>query len=343
MSHRLPHPWVVAWHFVAATTLVVQTAPAQQPGDAGRDWAQFPAIEVARASGDIYALGDIHGDYQRMIRLLAAAGIVNAVPARPEDVQWAAAMSVLVCTGDMIDKGEHSLEVISALRALRRRAALAGGRVILTMGNHEAEFLADPMNEKSAIFRGELQAQGLDPIAVARGSDRLGVGQFLRSLPFAARVDDWFFAHAGNTNGMTLEQLRKALEDGVRTGGYGAPILKLDDSLLEARLHKHPWWEQPQDDDGAGEARLRRYVHALGASHLVIGHQPESVEFADGDHRKKGEMYQKFDGLVFLIDVGMSHAVDDSKGFLLRIHGRDPLRATVIDHEGGHARLWTEN
>ena len=55
--------------------------------------------------------------------------------------------------------------------------------------------------------------------------------------------------------------------------------------------------------------------------HLVVGHQPEKVEFDDGTKRRKGEAFQKFDGLVFLIDVGMSRAIDDSRGALLHSKG----------------------
>jgi hypothetical protein len=278
-----------------------------------------------------------------MAVLLAAAGVITKVPDSPEKITWRAGDAVLVCTGDLLDKGNRALDVLAALRSLQRDATRAGGRVVITMGNHEAEFLAQPENKKGAEFRQELQERGLDQDAVARGADPEGIGAFLRALPFAARVNDWFFAHAGNTKGLTLEELRASLETGVDRDGFAAPILMDEDSLLEARLKKHPWWEKPNDANGAGEERLRRYVRSVGASHLVIGHQPEGVEFAGGDHREKGKMFSGFDGLVFLIDVGMSRAIDDSKGALLRIHGRNPLRATEVDHKGGTLRLWTEH
>src|SRR5262249_12257142 len=152
---------------------------------------------------------------------------------------------------------------------------------------------------------------------VAAGRDSLGVGKYLRSLPLAARINDWFFAHAGDTGGRSLKGLRSALEDEVSSEGYDAEILLGKHGLLEARLHKNPWWQKEGDAPGKGEARLRRYVEALGVKHLVIGHQPGNVRFADGSRRKKGTAVQKFDGLIFLIDVGMSEAIDYSRGALL--------------------------
>jgi hypothetical protein len=65
---------------------------------------------------------------------------------------------VLVVTGDLIDKWSGSLEVIALLRRLQSDAADQGGRVIITMGNHEAEFLANPLGKKTKEFRSELTA-----------------------------------------------------------------------------------------------------------------------------------------------------------------------------------------
>jgi hypothetical protein len=99
---------------------------------------------------------------------------------------------------------------------------------------------------------------------------------------------------------------------------------------LEACLHNRPWWEKEGESPEKSRSRLAHYVKALGVRHLVIGHQPGKVAFADGTTRKKGEMCQKFDRLIFLIDVGMSEAIDDSHGALLRVRGKEAARATAI-------------
>ena len=58
----------------------------------------------------------------------------------------------------------------------------------------------------------------------------------------------------------------------------------------------------------------------LGVHHLVFGHQPGKIKFADGTDRPAGAMYQKFDGLIFLIDTGMSRGVNSGRGAASKNH-----------------------
>jgi hypothetical protein len=308
------------------------------PSPAPRDWKANPAIVEIDTTEAVYALGDVHGDYDRMVNLLVATSILKKEPSKPSKARWAAGKAVLVCTGDLIDKWNQSVQVIDAIRALQADAARAGGRVVVLMGNHEAEFLADAgAGKKFADFVKELKLRKFKPRVVAAGQDEQGVGAFLRNLPLAARVNDWFFAHAGNTQGRTLLQLAVYLRAGIDRQGYRAPALRADDSLLEARLHPAPWWERPKEAKDAGLERLAGYAKALGVKHLAIGHQPSKVRFADGSTRKAGEMYAYGDGLLFLIDVGMSRGVGDSRGALLRIRGE---QATALFPDGTKKALW---
>jgi hypothetical protein len=50
--------------------------------------------------------------------------------------------------------------MIALVRALQASAAAKGGLVIVTMGNHEAEFLADPHGKSTAEFGAELVKAG---------------------------------------------------------------------------------------------------------------------------------------------------------------------------------------
>jgi len=104
---------------------------------------------------------------------------------------------------------------------------------------------------------------------------------------------------------------------------------------------KPPWWEKPGDKPGDSVDRLRGYADALGVKHIVFGHQLGTYEFNGGSTRKKGTMFSNFNGLVMLIDVGMSQGIDYSKGALLRIErveGRE--KATALFPDGSQRRLW---
>jgi hypothetical protein len=251
--------------------------------DAGfRDWASFPAIVELDTTGDVFIVGDAHADPLRLEGVLVGAGLIASAPATPAQVQWSGGTATVVFTGDLIDKWTDSLGALTLVRTLQSQAHAAGGHVIVLLGNHEAEFLADPTGSKTAEFAGELTASGLAPADVAAGRNALG--QELRNRPFAARVNDFFISHAGNTGGRSLAQLDAALRLGLDTQGFASPILMDPDSLLEARLSP-PWFEAA----GIVPATL---VGALGSgiAHIVEGHQPGSYTFKDGTSRPSGKL-----------------------------------------------------
>ncbi len=84
------------------------------------------------APGRIVAVGDLHGDYDAWIAIARDAGLVDARN------RWAGGRTVLVQTGDIVDRGPDSLKIIRHLRKLDKEAAAAGGKVIVLLGNHEA-------------------------------------------------------------------------------------------------------------------------------------------------------------------------------------------------------------
>lgn len=118
-------------------------------GQVSRDWKTYPAILKLTTMEDIYAIGDAHGDPNRLANVLLSAGLISALPETPDQVKWKGGKATLVVTGDMIDKWTESIAVIALLRALQSDAVKHGGQVIITMGNHEAEFLAAPTGKKN--------------------------------------------------------------------------------------------------------------------------------------------------------------------------------------------------
>ena len=80
----------------------------------------------------IVAVGDLHGDFSAWIDIARDAKLVD--PAN----HWIGGKTVLVQTGDMVDRGADSLKIIRHLQQLDGEAKRAGGRVIVLMGNHEA-------------------------------------------------------------------------------------------------------------------------------------------------------------------------------------------------------------
>lgn len=264
-----------------------------------------------------------------MVRVLRAGGVISDGP----PYTWTGGARILIVTGDVIDKGDKALVAIDILSALEPQAEAAGGHLVVTLGNHEAEFMADPMSDKTSDFQAELQDSGLDPAAVAAGASPYGA--WLRTRPLAALVDGWFFSHGGSTGGRTAAGMGATFQSKFDSNAWSDPFLIDDSSVLEAQ----EWWASGP----SGTQIIDHNLVALPAAHLVFGHDPGKVSFSDDPEgtRKEGEMVMRYEGRLFMIDTGMSDAVGYSQGALLRIRRGSPTTATAVHADGSTKLLWS--
>jgi len=336
-----------------------------------RDWTLYPAVvEVNNPPGDIFAVSDLHGHVIGLTRVLIGAGLLKYDPSVKENGGWVwiGGNAVLVVVGDSIDKKyppnpNGSLGVIGHLRGLQALAAREGGQVIVTMGNHEAEFLSkkDKFKDKTASFRNELTAASrtnpdLNPDRVANCQGDLG--QWLCQLPVAARVGEWFFAHAGYTNNRNISTINSEIANDFNVNGFKAEQLVGDQSILEAGLDENgpnnKAWVFVGQPGTSPENLLKEYTQTLGVRHIVQGHKPGKVDFKNGLKREKGEMFTAY-GLLFLIDGDMNtvdkadSGDDDIYGAALRIRRTSntaapchviTTQATAIKKGGSEKELW---
>jgi Calcineurin-like phosphoesterase len=306
-------------------------SPVQSASPPTRDWTRYPAVvEIDKPPGYIFAVSDLHGHIFGLSRILIAAGLMEFQGPHSAVWGWKGGNAVLVVVGDLIDSRFQpggSLGIIKKLRELQALAARDGGQVIVTMGNHEAEFLANWNNDHAEKFRAELTAAGLNPQSVANCQGDLG--QWLCHLPLAARVGEWFFAHAGYTKGRTISQLNSDIArsfNDERENGFKAREITKKHSILNADLDNdgpggRPWFKDG-NRDAIPEEVLRRYTAALGVRHIVQGHKPGNVDFKNGLERSRGELFHAY-GLLFLIDGDMNthpdSGDDNNYGAALRI------------------------
>ncbi|HSD90599.1 MAG TPA: metallophosphoesterase [Kofleriaceae bacterium] len=287
-----------------------------------RDWTANPAL-VSLPSSTVYAVSDIHGGYTRLTALLSRHGLIAAPPSSPEHAQWTGGDVVLVIAGDMLDKGPDGLDVIDLLRALQTSAPATGGQVVVLLGNHEAEFFADPTNSKAEDSNGidtQLDNDHIDLVTFASGIDPRGL--WLRQQAFGARIGAWFFSHAGNTKGRTFDALEAALRTAFDSSDFKGDELIGSDSLLEAR----DWY-------GSASA-VAADARAMGVEHFVFGHDPGALG-------ARGAIATAQSGALVRIDCGMSPDVNDSAGTLLRIrHDGGSEVAEQLDPVGGVREIW---
>lgn len=171
----------------------------KQRPDAGAA-GSFPP---ARGKGLLYAVGDVHGRHDLLLRLVER--ILN-------DAADIGATPVLIFLGDYIDRGEGVRETVDFLSEL---AGWPDAQSVFLMGNHEQmllRFLREPATGRQWLRFGGLQtlmSYGIASAANMRGAEGAAlVGQelaealgphlgFIERLRLSHRSGNLLFVHAG--------------------------------------------------------------------------------------------------------------------------------------------------
>lgn len=165
----------------------------------------------------VYAIGDIHGRYDLLTRLLAQIDADNAARGF--------AQTQLIFLGDLVDRGPDSASVIETAMALR-----ASGRAVrFLMGNHEEVFRDVCRNRDPKTLRFFLKIGGdatLQSYPITRAEyidlDLEQLAERLETLVPKAHLDfiesfeslivigDYAFAHAGIRPGVALDEQKRS-------------------------------------------------------------------------------------------------------------------------------------
>ncbi len=209
------------------------------PNRRGRRWPACVAVASAALGGTgaaladvdpqtawqgverVIAFADVHGAYPELTALLQQAGVVDA------GLRWTAGRAHVVSLGDLLDRGDDSRKVMDLLMRLQQEAAAAGGRLHVTLGNHEAmnilgdlryvtagefasyvadepaglrearraEWLARSGPESGAAFDQRFPPGYFGQRAVLAPGGRYG--RWLLSQPVAIVINDTLFMHGG--------------------------------------------------------------------------------------------------------------------------------------------------
>ena len=76
-------------------------------------------------------VGDIHGDYTALTKILRKAELIDLKG------QWVGNETILVQTGDIVDRGKDTIACYRFMQGLRGDAEKKGGTVVSLLGNHE--------------------------------------------------------------------------------------------------------------------------------------------------------------------------------------------------------------
>lgn len=149
------------------------------------DAASAAAAAPPRAPRRLVAVPDLHGDLAHARRSLQLAGVADAATGDA----WTGGPDVdLVQTGDVVDRGPHSIPILDVLDRIAAEAAEVGSTVTQLLGNHELMTLQDDLRYVSRDEIAELGRVALERERL--GGEEMGTGYGLRAY-FAAGQMRW--------------------------------------------------------------------------------------------------------------------------------------------------------
>jgi Icc-related predicted phosphoesterase len=229
------------------------------------------------------AVGDVHGDYGQFVKTLRAAGVID------DKSNWIGGKTHLVQTGDVLDRGPESRNVMNLLMELEEQSLKKGGRVHALIGNHEAMVLAGDLRY---VDPGEYAAFGDSAGYRAAMAADGKYGTWIRGHNAVVKINDVLFVHGGIASSQAntpLETINRTIRDELRESPKSGKGMTRDPS--------GPLWYRglATDDEQSLDQTLTTVLKAYGVSRIVVGHTPS-----------KGALTPRAGGRVIVIDVGMS-------------------------------------
>ena len=210
----------------------------------------FAAMAQRPQAERIIAVGDVHGELDVFVSLLQKSGLID------EARHWSGGTATLVQLGDLVDRGPKSRALLDFLMTLQQEASRRGGRVRVSLGNHEVMNImgdlryvgaqdyaafADSKSEQRrkeafrAYSRFEMKRGRIADEEVWTKARPLGFveyreafgpqgkyGKWLRSLPAVNQVGDSLFLHGGINPELNLKSI------GPLNSGVSAELQALD-------------------------------------------------------------------------------------------------------------------
>lgn len=279
-----------------------------------RNWEVNPPYVVVDNAERICAVGDIHGAFDELYNSLKVLKVAELSKTEKFRFDWIGGKTVLVFTGDFTDRGKYTKQVYDSVMDLQEKAKAAGGRVIATMGNHEAMLLSGQIEYWAKTRKNPVKRQNYINTIVSFTNDGLDFheaisesgkyGLWIRNLPLFAIVNGYMFVHGGICNKPTTKTaIAEEFKECIAKGDFSKGIFMSHNDVLWNRK----WWKD--------DILVSRNLKTLGIRGVIFGH-------TIGALGPKGTIYAKDKRLVS-IDIGMSPAYANSIGGGIEITRND--------------------
>jgi hypothetical protein len=261
----------------------------------------------------IVVVGDIHADYETLLKTLKYAGLIN------KKLEWTGKKTHLIVIGDLVDgknrvgdwTNDSDIKVIHFLEKLMGSASKTGGKVVILLGNHE--FMNMSGNFSYSGIKGTNEMGGENGRAkYFRGEFK----QFAKKCYLAVQYDDWIFCHAGiapeiskkysihDLNTMLFLYLDNRMSDEIKE--KFVQIISGPHGILTTREFGM---------DNVDCSRLNKTLANYRANHMVVGHTVQKHINSMCNHK------------LWRVDVGLSRAFGEKNkkrisSLLISDHGK---------------------
>ncbi len=243
---------------------------------------KFKADSAVHASAEkLLLVSDIEGNLEDFVRILITAGVIN------KKYEWTFGSNQLFINGDLFDRGNDVTAFLWLVYKLDGESKLAGGKVLVNLGNH------DEMNLRGftgyVVAKYLYLAQGLGIEYKKLYDENTELGRWLRTKNCITLIDSNLFVHAGLSYELLIAKLNAEEINTVIRENLGK-----EDSLM-GPLPKFlfgnlgPLWYRGlvfnyQKYNPITSERLNIVMDYFKVKHIIVGHSivQEIVGLHDG-------------------------------------------------------------
>ena len=235
----------------------------------------------------IIAIGDLHGDYDALVKILLKARLMNRYN------HWIGDDTVLVQMGDITDMKSRSaigdeygkeIKIYNLLIHLQKEASQQGGYVYLLLGNHEIMnvmgYVDYASNENIKNFGGKRNRKNL----FKPGGK---MARFLGAYTYGmVKINGYIFVHGG---------IPPNFNYGIREfNRYIREYLLDKRHISESNKIFEPFWNRTFGGPSVSKTAFDQVMRKYDATGMVVGHTIQS------------NINQRWSGKLWRIDVGLS-------------------------------------
>ncbi|WP_420462189.1 metallophosphoesterase [Candidatus Palauibacter sp.] len=244
-----------------------------------------PGVDLP-GSDSVFVFGDVHGEFDRVLQLLARAGLIDT------ELRWTGGGATLALLGDLFDRGDDVTRLLWFVYGLEREAAAAGGRVLTLLGNHEAMVMSGDLRYVSPKEAGIAERHDMSYQKLFHPATSI-LGRWLAGKPGLVRLGDLLLAHGGVSPAYLDYSVRSYqdtlgtfISEPLFTGWHDPEFLEAfagETSLDSAQVYRRYefffasesvlWYRDLVLTDTLG-AHLDALLDRFGACVHVVGHTP---------------------------------------------------------------------